>query len=351
MSTFFITNGIYRTAGTEKVIVQLAKILNEENVIIIVPSSTKVAFQMEKILNIVSADIGEFPETGILKKVYHRIKYFFWLRKYISSHKPNNILSFSFDINLLNIFLNSICRFNCIICEHIEHSYHKGIRNLIRRLFYKKKDVRLICLTETDRVKFLNEGINAMVIPNFIFPIKSDYNSDSKVILGIGRLEYQKNFSFLVKSFILSDLYKFGWVLHIYGEGSEKNNLIKIIEENNVLDFIKIYDFTKEIAKCYENSALLCMTSRFEAFPMVLLEAMNFSLPVLVTDFPTGAREILGENSQQIVYDYNEITYAKALYNICSNEELRKKLSDSNTELIKAYYPDEILQKWKQVLK
>lgn len=350
MSVFFITNGIYRTAGTEKVIVQLATILHDENVTIIVPCNTKVAFPVEGCLNIISADIGEFPSRGVVKKIYHRIRYFIWLIKYINSNKSKNIISFSFDINLLNIFLNYIFEFNCIICEHIEHGYHKGFRKLIRRFFYKKKNVRLVCLTETDRVKFLKEGIDAIVIPNFILPIKSNYNLDSKVILGVGRLEYQKNFSFLIKSFILSNLYNLGWVLHIYGEGSEKNSLMKMIEENNVLDFVKIYDFTEEIAKCYENSALLCMTSRFEAFPMVLLEAMNFSLPVLVTDFPTGAREILGDKNCQIVYDYNEIAYAKALYDICNSEELRKIQSNDNKQLIKVYYPNEIIKKWKQLL-
>lgn len=351
MSIFFITNGVYRTAGTEKVIIQLGTILDDKNVTIIVPSDTKVAFGVEDSLNIVSANIGEFPDKGIFKKIYHRFKYFIWLRKYISINKPKNILSFSFDLNLLNILLSFIVEFNCVVCEHIEHGYHKGFRNTIRKFFYKKKGVKLVCLTETDRVKFLNEGVDVIVIPNFILPINSVYKSDSKIILGVGRLEYQKNFSFLIRSFIVSNLHKSGWVLHIYGEGSEKKDLIQIIEDNNALDFVKIYDFTKEIAQCYKSSALLCMTSRFEAFPMVLLEAMNSSLPVLVTDFPTGAREILGDNNCQIVYDYDETTYAKALYDICNSEELRKMQSNSNKQLIKSYYPNEIVKKWKLLLK
>lgn len=346
MTIYFITNGINRMAGTERVIVQLAQAL--ENVTILVPGSDQCAFSGGENLNIQSLEVGEFPNHNKLAKIIHRLNYF---RKLKSILKRNDtVVSFSFDLNLVNIKLSQILNYTPIICEHIEYNYHKGIRNLIRKKIYNQDRVTLVCLTETDKRKFLNDGIRTVVIPNFIYPLDNKYNSESKKIISIGRLEFQKNFSFLIEAFYLSKVYENGWVLDIVGEGSEQKVLEEKITSLNMNEFVRIHPFTKNISKFYQDSALMCMTSRFEAFPMVLLEAMNNSLPVLVSDFPTGAREILGEGNKQIVSDYTPEAFGELLVVYCSNENLRKSSSMQNLQLIRQYYPERIIFTWKNLL-
>jgi len=346
MTIYFVTNGINRMAGTERVIVQLAQAL--EDVIILVPGSKQCAFSGCENLNIQSLEVGEFPTHNKLAKIIHRLNYFRKLKSIL--RRNDTVVSFSFDLNLVNIKLSKILNYTPIVCEHIEYNYHKGFRNLIRKKFYSQDTVTLVCLTETDKRKFLNDGIRTLVIPNFIHPLNSKYNSESKKILSIGRLEFQKNFAFLIEAFHLSKIYENGWVLDIVGEGSEQKELEEKIKLLNMNEFIRIHPFTKNISKYYQDSALMCMTSRFEAFPMVLLEAMNNSLPVLVSDFPTGAREILGEGNTQIVSDYTPEAFAKLLASFCLDEDLRKTLSKQNSELIRKYYPEQIIQLWKELL-
>lgn len=350
METYFITNGIYRTAGTERVITQLASEL--EGVTIIVPGLMDSAFN-SKNMKVISANIGDFPHSSLFLKLYHRYKYFLWLKKFFKTKGPRNVVSFSLDLNVLNIILSLSRKFKCIVCEHIEYNYHSNfLRRVIRKFFYRVRGVHLVCLTDTDVSKFKKDEIaNVVKIPNFVFPVNSVYNVSSKRLLGIGRLEYQKNFTFLIESFILSKVYLSGWELHIFGEGSERSNLIKIIRDRNMSNFIKIHNFQQDLLEVYSNSAGLCMTSRFEAFPMVLLEAMNYSLPVLITDFPTGAREILGKDNPQIVRLYNEDVYAQELKNFCYNSTLRESYSAENKVLIKSYYPENIVDAWINLLK
>lgn len=346
MTIYFVTNGINRMAGTERVIVQLAQTFKD--VIIIVPGSDQCAFPECENLNIQSLEIGEFPTHNKLAKIIHRLNYFRKLKSILK--KNDTVVSFSFDLNLVNIKISKILNYTPIVCEHIEYNYHKGIRNQIRKKIYSQDTVTLVCLTETDKRKFLNDGIHTLVIPNFIYPQDSKYNSDSKKILSIGRLEYQKNFSFLIEAFYISNLFSDGWTLDIVGEGSEQELLEDKIKKFNLSEYITIHKFSKNISKFYQSSALLCMTSRFEAFPMVLLEAMNNSLPVLVTDFPTGAREILGESNLQIVNNYSESDYANTLVAFCENKELRLEQSYANKELIKSYYPEKIIGAWRKIL-
>ncbi|WP_227554904.1 glycosyltransferase [Acinetobacter lwoffii] len=331
-------------AGTERAIVQLSQIY--DNVVILVPGRKDIAFDGFNHLNIKSLEVGDFPEVGKLSKIFHRIKYFFLLKNNFIFSKDDILISFSFDLNILNIFLSMMFGINSIICEHIAYSYHKGLRNRIRKIFYSMKHVKLVCLTETDKLKFIQDDINTFVIPNFINPVKSIYNSESKSILAVGRLEYQKNFQFLIKAFELSDLHKKGWVLDIVGEGSEYEDIINLINLLNIKEFVKIHKFTKDIGFYYANASLLCMTSRFEALPMVLLEGMNYSLPVLVSNFPTGAKEILGESNSQIVFEYDENFYAKKLKELCLDKDLRKNYSLQNLQIIKNYYPENINKYW-----
>lgn len=347
MSLIFITNGLHRTAGTERVTVQLAKEL-PYTITVYVPGTTDVAFKGYEDLNVISLNVGDFPSKGVMRKIYHRVKYFSALKNNIKNH--DSIFAFSFDLNVLSIILSFIRDIKVIASEHIEYGYHKGLRNKIRKILYKTKNVKVVCLTETDKEKFLNDGINAYCIPNFIYPIETQYNTKSKNILAIGRLEYQKNFALLIKAFAISKVYVDGWKLTIVGEGSELNTLNKLIEEKSMKSFISIRNYTKQIEKYYNNAGLFSMTSRFEAFPMVLLEAMNHSLPVLITDFPTGAREILGEDKEQIVPNDDAEIYAKRLNNFCNSSALRIELSTRNSKTVQNYQVYKVIEKWTKII-
>lgn len=348
MTVYFLTDGIHRTAGTERVICQLASFL--EDVVVIVPGTIDCAFLLNNPLNIKSVNIGDFPSNGKLKKIKHRIKYFNSVIKSLDIKSNDKIVTFSFDLNVLNILLSKKINSTPIICEHIEYNYHNRFRNCMRKKIYRLNNAKLVCLTKTDTLKFQEDGIDTITIPNYIIPVEKHYNSDSKKIVSIGRLEYQKNFSFLIESFFISNIFNEGWTLDIIGEGSEKSKLEKQIKDLNMQKYIKIHNFTKDINQYYLQSALMCMTSRFEAFPMVLLEALNFSLPVLVTDFPTGAKEILGEQNKQIVKQYDTSTFANHLKEVCNDQQLRMALSKDNSYLIKQFYPETILKLWNEIL-
>ena len=346
MKIYFLTNGIFRTAGTERVILQLANTLG--NVTILVPESIDCAFLNETRLDIVSLHVNEFPQSGGLKKILHRYNYYSKLKKNIIFNSEDIVVSFAFDLNILNILLARKFNYRPILCEHIEYNYHNSFRNILRKHFYRQGE--LVCLTDTDREKFLHDGINATTIPNFIVPLNNIYKSDTKNILAIGRLEYQKNFGLLIEAFASSKLYTGGWNLTIVGEGSQLEDLNEKIKSFELEDFITINKFTNDISIYYKDATLLCMTSRFEAFPMVLLEGMNYNLPVLVTDFPTGAREILGELNEQIVHSFDQQIYSRRMVEICSNPYLLARFSNENKELIKKYYPESIVARWEKLL-
>ena len=244
---YFLTDGLFRVAETERVIVKLYEQLSiEENIKIFVPGDISIAFNTEKKIPVVSLNVGDLPRN-IVGKIKHRLKIYRLSKKKISPRSV--VFSFSFDLNLLNIILT---RFNggySVVCEHIEYSYHNFFRRLLRAFAYRLKNVRVVCLTETDRIKYSNIGIDAIVIPNFIEEKNNEYNSQERLILAIGRLVPQKNFLHLLNSFYCSEVFKDGWRLVIVGEGDGYASLMHRINECHLNEYVEIHKFSKNIER------------------------------------------------------------------------------------------------------
>ncbi|EKF1569276.1 glycosyltransferase, partial [Campylobacter coli] len=83
------------------------------------------------------------------------------------------------------------------------------------------------------------------------------------------------------------------WTLTIIGEGELKDTIKEKIKENRLENSIILKSFTKEIEKEYLNASIYVMCSYFEGFPMVLLEASSYALPLIAFNINTGPSDII----------------------------------------------------------
>ncbi|MFP3339434.1 glycosyltransferase, partial [Micrococcus sp. SIMBA_131] len=83
------------------------------------------------------------------------------------------------------------------------------------------------------------------------------------------------------------------WKLKIVGDGENKAELSTFILDNNLASSVELVGKTNNIEEYYNNAAIYCLSSRFEGFPMVLLETLSFGLPVVSFDCDTGPEEVL----------------------------------------------------------
>lgn len=112
-------------------------------------------------------------------------------------------------------------------------------------------------------------------------------------IISAGRLSFEKNFSLLINAFgLLED--KRNISLTIYGEGPERATLEILIKKLNLQDYINLPGYTHNLNEKFSESNLFIMTSIWEGFGNVLVEAMAAGCKVISTDCESGPREILG---------------------------------------------------------
>ena len=112
------------------------------------------------------------------------------------------------------------------------------------------------------------------------------------VILGVGRLHRIKDFTTLIKAFSLVRAQREARLV-ILGDGPERNSLLQLARERGVAADVDLPGFTGNPYPAMRAAAVLALTSRFDALPGVLIEALALGVPIVATDCPSGPREIL----------------------------------------------------------
>ncbi len=132
------------------------------------------------------------------------------------------------------------------------------------------------------------------------------------VILGVGRLDPEKDFRTLLRAFSVVRGNR-NVRLMILGEGPERFVLESLAQELGIADIVTLPGFVENPLPLIANAAVLVLTSRFEGLPNVLIEALGCGTPVVATDCPGGTTEILEQGRYGMlapVGDFKEVARA-----------------------------------------
>jgi glycosyltransferase involved in cell wall biosynthesis len=114
------------------------------------------------------------------------------------------------------------------------------------------------------------------------------------VVVGIGRLEPQKDFGTLIRAIGLVRRERPARLL-ILGEGGERPSLEALVRELGLRDDVALPGFVDNPYAYLARAAVFALSSVYEGLPTVLIEALALGTPVVSTDCPNGPREILDD--------------------------------------------------------
>lgn len=171
-------------------------------------------------------------------------------------------------------------------------------------------------------------------------------------ILSYGRINDDvKDFSFLIDCFEHSRLWQKNIYLVILGDGIDKEKLKAYASNKQGNVFIKFFPFTNEPFVYIENAKFISLTSKFEGFPMVLIESLSLGTPVVALDIKSGPNEIIkNEYNGLLVSDRKKEDFTNAIRRMFFDEELYDNCKKNSKVSVLQFSKKKIKSKWIELL-
>ena len=234
------------------------------------------------------------------------------------------------------------------------HQYNRsglmGLADKARALMDERlvrKFDRFVVLTQED-MQMWGEMPGIRAIPNAASFIAEKYSDCSqKRVIAVGRLDYQKSFDRLIQVWEKVHQQMPEWRLDIFGQGEWKDMLQRMIDERGLEASVNLNAPTKDIGKEYSESSMIVMSSHYEGFPMVMIEAMACGLPAVCFDFKCGPRDIIIEGENGLIVPDGDIDgLAEAMVRLMRDDDLRKRMGENAKKVVEKYSEDRVMGLW-----
>ena len=232
-----------------------------------------------------------------------------------------------------------------------EHNHHHGNMKYAKKIARSIKNVDYAVFVSESLRKFYSSysSTKCVYIPNML-PSQSNVVSDLKDnnIISVGRLSKEKGHSDLIDVFKLVHDKNNNIKLNIVGDGEEKENIENKIKELDLTDSVIMHGFrdSKYIENLLLESSLFVMTSYTESFGIVLIESMNFGVPVIAFDSAEGARDLIDGKNGVLIKNRNFEEMADYIIKIMDDRDYRIKMGKYGKDFSLKYSPKNITEKW-----
>lgn len=305
--------------GAERVFVNLAEIFTERGIDVELVVGNAVGELAPFVKNI---NVLDLRSSSVIRSIIP-------LMRHIQKSKPDILLSGMPHANLAAIIAIKLSRTKCRVIASVHENAFFAFQHISlyeKFILYSLKFAYFFCNGFTavsrgllkssesyykeslpqQRTSIYNPIIKDLTSINIAKYIPQKGNEKPYKIISAGRLSHEKNFRMLINAFSkLED--KRNFTLTIYGEGPERSALEKLISDLQLEELIKLPGYTHNLADELAQSDLFVMTSLWEGFGNVLVEALAAGCQVISSDCESGPREILSDGKYGQLIPVNDV--------------------------------------------
>ncbi|MFN4074969.1 MAG: glycosyltransferase [Cloacibacterium sp.] len=295
------------------------------------------------------------PKIRNINSYIYHIGVFLMLRNWMRKNHQHydTVISAWYKLSSF-LALNKKVSHKIIAWEHV--SYETGgilFKDTLRRYYKNLKGIVCINSPAIEHYKQYNK---TYYIPNIIGePFenqeKINFKDKENLISFVGRLDREKNVITLLEIFKEANIPS-DWKLQIIGDGNEKNNLEKFVEENQLQDCVIFYGTktSDEILELLKKSKIFGFTSLKEAFGNVLVEALFCSNAIISYNCNYGPSDIVKNNSGFLIDVNNKEDFIQKLEMLANSDEKLEKMMESASKEAQNWKQNEILKKWQEII-
>lgn len=352
----FFSGDITNSGGTERVASIIANELskNKEYKISFVSLTEKKESPFFEINpKIERYKLYDMPVRGIT----HIVQICNRLKNVVKNNKIDILIDIDGILDMYSLVVKLFTKVKVISWEHFNYYQHPAVghRKYTRKLAGRFADA-IVTLTNEDK-GYYEKNIKIKCPIEFIHnPVMNldknyEYDLNSKTLLSVGRLTYQKGFDMLldVANIVLKKHLDWKWI--ILGEGEDRQMLEDKIKKLSLAGRVILKGNVSNVDDYYKSSSIFVLTSRFEGLPMTLLETKPFKLPVVSFDIKTGPKEcIIDKKNGYLIKEFDIEDMAEKIEMLIENKDLRKSFSENALNDIKKFELESIIKKWNNLL-
>ena len=234
----------------------------------------------------------------------------------------------------------------------INENNKRGFRKIFISAKFKLMNVlarsfdSFIVLTEGHMKEWPINNLTVIPNPTSFFPIDSS-SLKNKTVIAVGKQSYQKGYDRLLQAWQLVNQRCPDWKLEVYGKYNLELGLNESAATLKINDSVLFYNPVIDIQKKYLNSSIYAMSSRFEGFGMVLIEAMACGVPCISFNCPFGPADIIQNEKDGFLVDNGDCrAMADKIILLMENQSLRLRMGKAARKNAIAYLPENIIPRW-----
>ncbi|MBE9580402.1 MAG: glycosyltransferase family 4 protein [Proteobacteria bacterium] len=291
---------------------------------------------------------------SMLKRIGNHFRRIPSFRRVIRETRPDIVISFMDRTNVLVLMAALGLNVPLIVSERTNPlRYSPGFPyNYLRRCLYQK--AMAVVVQSNGLAEWFKPMSNRVaVIPNPVKACRDNQNYQAGrtfTVVGAGRLSLEKGFDLLLTAFSKVRKEHPEWNLVIYGDGPERPVLERQISELNLDGKVRLPGVTTDLTTHLRTAGCFVLSSRFEGFPNVLIEALACGCPVIATNCSDSIAEI-------VRYDWNGLlipsedtdSLANALKRIMEDVGLRRIFEANGPDSVRKFDIDSIAEHWEKL--
>lgn len=352
----FLIGNIGLSGGTERVTSTVANVLSMKGYRVSILSLSEGHNSFFRLEPDVKLDMLFEKKVSMKKKFFSAV---YKIRKYISENKIDTLIVVDSILCIFTVPALIGLKTKHICWEHFNFNVDLGVsfRRMGRKWAAKHCDY-IVTLTKRDKELWEAglENIKAKIIPIANpTPFENIENTPSleyKTVLAMGRLTYQKGFDLLLEAWSQVCKSNTDWILKIVGSGEDEQSLKDQAKQLGIEPRVEFIPVTQSVEHYFRTSSIFCLSSRFEGFGMVMIEAQSFGLPIVAFNCDAGPSDIILENRNGILI--KELDVRDMAFNLIKVMDLDDlsycEMTKAASNDSKRYGVDNLLHSWLELI-